>query len=376
MINVKLFYDCLLHNKIEFFTGVPDSLLKSLCAYIANNTAKKDHIIAANEGNALSIGVGYYLSSKKIPLIYMQNSGLGNAINPLVSIADEDVYSIPMILLVGWRGEQGYADEPQHKKQGKITEDLLKTIGVPYWILSSSTADEDMENIVNNACVKAYREQKPCAIIVKKNTFTDYALNIIDKGEGQVNREEAIKSIIKKTPNNSIVVSTTGVTSRELFEVRKSEGGRHERDFLCVGGMGHVSQIALGIALNKRDRLVVCMDGDGSFLMHMGSVAINSNVGCHNFKHIVFNNCSHESVGGQPTVASEVDMPKIASAAGYKWVGSVSDMDGFNSILDDFIAIKGPAFLEVKTMKGYRPGLGRPTIAMTKSKEMFMDYLK
>ena len=256
MVNVDYFFSSLKYSGVEFFSGVPDSLLKDICAYITDNTSSENHIISANEGNAISIAIGYHLATKKVPLIYLQNSGLGNIINPLLSLADPDVYSIPMILLIGWRGEPGLNDEPQHIKQGKVTTDLLNVMKVPYEVLSSETTSEEADQIVKKIVRKAGNLNTPYALLVKKRAFESYKLKLDKYYERDLFREEAIAIIMNGLNDDDIVVSTTGVASRELFEYREKKSQSHEKDFLTVGGMGHASQIALGISLFKKNRTV------------------------------------------------------------------------------------------------------------------------
>lgn len=376
MIAPKYFFDLLKDKGVTFFSGVPDSLLKDFCGFITDNTNHREHIIASNEGNALSIGIGHYLSTSKTPLIYMQNSGLGNVINPLLSLADTDVYSIPLILLIGWRGEPGLTDEPQHKKQGRITVDLLEAMELPYEILNSDISASEFDSRVNNIINISNDQKRPCALLVSKSTFSSYKLankNIFDR---PLLREEAIELIVERLNDLDIVVSTTGVASRELFEIREKLDHGHEKDFLTVGGMGHASQIALGIALEKEDREVLCLDGDGAFLMHMGSTAINGSMKCTNFKHILFNNSAHDSVGAQPTVGDRVDFLQIANSCGYEWIKRVSTKKDLIKSIRELKSVNGPALLEIQIKPGFRDNLGRPTNTAERNKELFMKYLR
>ena len=317
MISTKYFFKKLIEFEISFFSGVPDSLLKNICGFISDNVDSKDHIIAANEGNAVAIGIGYHLSTGKLPLIYMQNSGLGNIINPLLSLADPDVYSVPMLLMIGWRGQPGIKDEPQHKKQGRVTLKMLETMEIPYEILSKDTNDKQAEEMIKKASKIALKNNSPYAIIVQKDSFSKYQIKKKRIVNYPLYREEAIRAIVDNLDHKDIIISTTGVTSRELFEYREKLNLGHEKDFLTVGGMGHANQIAIGIAIQKPNRRVICLDGDGAVLMHMGSMAINGNIDCKNFKHIIFNNGAHDSVGGQPTVGLSIDFQSIAKASGY-----------------------------------------------------------
>lgn len=376
MINVESFYNTLISYEIDFFTGVPDSLLKSFCAYISNEE-EKNNIIAANEGNAIGLAAGYYLSCGKIPLVYMQNSGIGNAVNPLVSLADKLVYKIPMLLLIGWRGEPGKKDEPQHKKQGIITVGLMETMGISYEIIGEYTTVDDMKNIVKKAYSYMIETKEPYAIIVKKGTFEEYNSTslINDKDKFELSREQAIEIILSEINKESIIVSTTGMASRELFEMREKRNEGHNKDFLTVGSMGHASQIALGIAINKTNTKVYCLDGDGAVLMHMGGMAIIGNQNVKNYVHIVINNGAHDSVGGQKTVGLDIDLLKIAKACGYKKCYSCTNANEIRRCLKEIDATNELAFLEIKVNKGARKDLGRPTTTPIENKNMLMEYL-
>lgn len=378
MIAPSDFYKLLIDNNINFFTGVPDSLLKNICGYIQDNTSKNNNIIAANEGNAIALATGYHLATGMIPLVYMQNSGIGNTINPLISLADKEVYSIPMLLMIGWRGEPGTKDEPQHIKQGKTTIELLKTLEIPYLILDNNFSKAKKQLI--QALITSKTNNQVFAIIVRKNTFDNYTLqtesNTIKNDWSFLQREAAIQLIIDKLSENDIVVSTTGKTSRELFEYREQLKQSHENDFLTVGSMGHANQIALGIALQKPERQVICFDGDGAMIMHTGGVGIIGDLVPKNFKHIVFNNGSHESVGGQPTIGSSINFVKIASGFGYKNCISVNSPSDLTKGVNKLINSDGPFLLEVKINNGSRTNLGRPTISPIQNKNSFMKFIQ
>lgn len=372
MINCKNFYDLLIKKEIDFFTGVPDSSLKDFCAYITDNS--ENHIITANEGGAIALAAGYHLATGKIGLIYMQNAGQGNATNPLVSLADPDVYNIPMLLVIGWRGEPEKKDEPQHVKQGKITLSLLDTLGIPYGILPDSI--EDAEKSLETAFDSIKTRNAPYALVVKKGIFEPYDLQNKIKTSYELSREDAIKLIVDQLDSRDIIISTTGKTSRELFEYRKKLGHDHSRDFLTVGSMGHSSQIALGIALSKPDRQVYCFDGDGAVIMHMGSLAIIGSQSPKNFRHIIFNNGAHDSVGGQPTVGFDIDFVGIAKACGYKLALRAETKDGIKEKMNLLKSNDGPGLLEIRINKGARSDLGRPTTTPKENKEAFMMFLK
>ena len=331
---------------------------------------KNNHVIAANEGNALSLGIGYHLASGKLPFVYMQNSGLGNIVNPLLSLADPDVYSIPMLLMIGWRGRPGLKDEPQHKKQGKVTLDMLEVMDVPYQILSPDTTDEQAETIIQIASKEALKNNKPFVIVVQKDTFSEYKIKNDNIPNFNLLREEAIKTIVKNLDDKDIIISTTGVASRELFEYREELNHGHHRDFLTVGGMGHASQIALGIALQNLKENVICIDGDGAVLMHMGSLAINGNTNCNNFRHILLNNGAHDSVGGQPTVGHEIDFQNIAKVCKYDLILQAETRDEIIKCMKQLNIFEGKVFLEIRLKKGFRKNLGRPTVKPKKIKKI------
>lgn len=376
MIDTKFFFESLIKNDIKFFSGVPDSLLKNICAYISDHTDSKNHIIAANEGNALAIGIGYHLAKGKLPLIYMQNSGLGNIVNPLLSLSDPEVYSIPMLLMIGWRGQPGIKDEPQHKKQGRVTIEMLETMEVPYQILSADKTNDQADKIIKIATTEALNNSLPYAIVVQKDVFSKYTTKNDDSVNYELLREDAIKTIVKNLDDKDIIISTTGVASRELFEYRVETNKGHNKDFLTVGGMGHANQIALGIATQKSNRKVFCLDGDGAALMHMGSIAINGNVKCNNFRHILLNNGAHDSVGGQPTVGLNIDFQNIAKASGYDLVLHAKTNKEIIQSMETLKKFDGKVFLEIKVKKGFRKDLGRPTTTPKKNKEDLMKFIR
>ena len=373
MINPKFFYDTLASYGIDFYAGVPDSLLKNLCAYITDHADAQHNIIAANEGGAMGLAAGHYLATGQIPVVYMQNSGEGNIINPLASLTDPDVYNIPVLLVIGWRGKPGVHDEPQHVKQGKVTTGLLNVMGIDYTLLSK---EEDKAEAQIKKAVDFMQATKQCyALVIEKDTFDAYTLQNTEKNDFVITREEAIQTVAAALDAKDCIVSATGMISRELFEYRTAKSEGHERDFLTVGSMGHASQIALGIAMAKQDRRVWCFDGDGATIMHMGSMAIVATKDPKNYVHVVFNNGAHDSVGGQPTVGLKIDLPRIARAVGYKHTFSVSTKEDLVDILKDVKANEGPTFLEIKVKKGNRKDLGRPTTTPIENKEALMAFL-
>ncbi len=354
MVDAANFVKVLEDEGVSFFTGVPDSLLKSFCAYLTDNCAGS-HVIAANEGGAVGLAAGHYLATGAPALVYMQNSGQGNAVNPLCSLADPDVYAVPMVLLVGWRGEPGVKDEPQHVKQGKVTVRLFETIDIPTEVLPDD--ETSALEAVRRMVALAKSGSRPVALVVRKGLFAEYVLRDRRGDIAALPREQAIEEVLKSLPKGAVVVSTTGMISREVYETRERMGEGHSRDFLTVGSMGHALMIALGIARERPDRQVFCLDGDGASIMQMGNMAIAGQSGCANLTHIVFNNAAHDSVGGQPTVGGAIDLPAIAAACGYNRQGA-------------------PAFREIKVAKGARKDLGRPKEPPQTNKVLFMETLK
>ena len=374
MIAPKFFYDTLASYGIDFYAGVPDSLLKNLCAYITDHADIAHNIIAANEGGAMGLAAGHYLATNQIPVVYMQNSGEGNIINPLASLTDPDVYNIPVLLVIGWRGKPGVHDEPQHVKQGKVTTGLLNVMGIDYTVLSK---EEEKAEVQIKKAVAFMQATKQCyALVIEKDTFDAYTLQNIEKNDLTMSREEAIQTVAAALGEKDAIVSTTGMISRELFEYRAALNQGHERDFLTVGSMGHASQIALGIAMAKHDRKVWCFDGDGAAIMHMGSMAIVANKAPENYVHVVFNNGAHDSVGGQPTVGLKIDLPAVAKAVGYKATYSVDSKAELEKVLSKVNSFESPALLEIKVKKGNRKDLGRPTTTPIQNKEALMQFLR
>ena len=367
----KQFLSILKKNNLDFFTGVPDSLLKDFIKCIETNVPEKNHHIAANEGSAIGIGIGYHLSTNKIPLVYLQNSGLGNCINPLTSLTDPKVYSIPLVLLIGWRGENGIPDEPQHIKQGKITENLLKVLEIPYLVLEPGVKITKITKLIN----QARKNSCTTAFLVRKNFFHPEIMRDNIGNNLISSREEVIEEIIKSTRKSDIIVSTTGMASRELFELRKKYKTKCVADFYTVGGMGHASQIALGLAIKKKSKRIICIDGDGSTIMHMGGLATIGSRKPKNFFHIIINNGVHGSVGGQKTDGMKIDFKKIAIGCGYQSIYTVNSKKTLKQNMKKFLAANDCAFLEIKVNKVFRKDLGRPDKSPKENKKIFMKEI-
>ncbi|BAI87871.1 MULTISPECIES: phosphonopyruvate decarboxylase [Oscillatoriales] len=368
MIDPQAFYTTLYQAGVHLFAGVPDSLLKDFCAYIDDHSQPGEHIITANEGNAIALVAGYHLATRQIGAVYLQNSGLGNTINPLTSLTDPQVYKIPLVMIIGWRGEPGVKDEPQHIKQGAITPGQLDLLGVPYWIVDGHS---DFQQIIQEALTKIQATNAPVALLVRKGTFFPYQKSQRPPSfKASLKREAALGELLTLV-GDSLVVSTTGKTSRELFELRQQRG-EAQRDFLTVGSMGHTASIALGVALGNPSKSVVCIDGDGSLLMHLGAVPIIGSLAPKNLIHVVLNNAAHESVGGQPTVAGQLDLKAVALASGYQQYRQATDQPGIKQAWNDLSAYDGPVLLEIRITAGSRDNLGRPTSSPQQNKQAFM----
>ena len=359
----------------DFYTGVPDSQLKALCNYLINTYGidKKHHIIAANEGNCTALAAGYHLATGKVPVVYMQNSGEGNIINPVASLLNDKVYAIPMIFIIGWRGEPGVHDEPQHIYQGEVTIRLLDDMGIKSYIIGSDTTDDDVKKAMEEF-EKELKAGRNVAFVIRKGALK-YDEKVVYSNDNLMVREDIIRHIADASGEDP-VVSTTGKASRELFEIREAKGQSHKYDFLTVGSMGHSSSIALGVALNKPETKVWCIDGDGALLMHMGAMAVIGANAPKNLIHIVINNGAHETVGGMPTVASNLDVVAIAKACGYPYAVSVNSFEELDRELARAKEAECLSLIEVKCSIGAREDLGRPTTTAIENKENFMDYLK
>lgn len=360
-------YEVFKKNDLLYFTGVPDTIIKHWISFIIDNEDKFIHRIAANEGTAIAHAAGYYLSTGKIGVVYMQNAGLGNCVNPLTSLVNKDVFGIPVLLMIGWRGEPNEKDEPQHKKMGRAMLPLLDNLEIPYVILSA----EKIEEQIKDAKEKALNQNSPVAVIVKKGLFNEYKEKIKEKNIFPLTREEAIHAIVDNLDGNEIIVSTTGKTSRELFEYREKKQQGHSKDFYVVGSMGHTSAIAMEIACQKPIKKVYIFDGDGALLMHTGTLATIGFYAPKNLIHIVFDNCSHESTGGQPTVSRNIDIAAIALACRYENAKICTTKDDVIKNIRNFHS--GPVMFIIKVKVGSRKDLGRPSLAPEDNKNSFMN---
>ena len=358
MIDVKILFLFLKKNKINFFTGVPDSVLKNFIYILESNKKKTEHIITANEGSAVALAAGHYLATKKPALVYMQNSGLGNAINPLISICHPKVYSIPLILMIGWRGSPKESDEPQHQLKGKITPTILKLLNIKFSVLNSFKDLKKIKNLIN------YSKFKNNTLHLKTSFKNIYKL------KNYLTREIVINELLSKIDKNTKIISTTGYTSRELFQIRKDKKYKNGKDFYMVGGMGHSSMMSLGYSLSSKNQ-VICLDGDGSLIMHMGSLISTGLKSNSNYKHILLNNGSHESVGDQKIDSFKVDFNNISKAFGYKNYYFAKDNLSFNKNFKFFLKSKGPSFFEIYIRSKSTKNLSRPK-NLIKIKENFI----
>lgn len=358
----------------DFYTGVPDSQLKSLCNYLMNTYGidPYHHIIAANEGNCTALAAGYHLATGKIPVVYMQNSGEGNIINPVASLLNDKVYAIPVVFIIGWRGEPGIHDEPQHIYQGEVTVKLLEDMDIASFAIGKETTEEELAHVMDEF-KKVLAKGKQVAFVIRKGALS-YDGKVEYKNENTMVREEIIQHIVKASGDDPIV-STTGKASRELFETRVANNQSHKYDFLTVGSMGHSSSIALGIAINKPNKRIWCVDGDGAVLMHMGAMALMGANKPKNLIHIIINNSAHETVGGMPTVAGKIDLVSIARACGYPNAVCVSNFSDLDDELEKAKARNELSLIEVKCSIGARADLGRPTTTALENKQNFMEFL-
>jgi phosphonopyruvate decarboxylase len=396
------FYASLKQRNMTDFYGVPDSLLKDLCAYITENSPAHQHVITANEGNAVGMATGYHLATGKVPVVYLQNSGFGNTLNPLLSMTHSEVYQIPMLMLIGWRGDPGKKDEPQHVAQGRLMPECLKAAEMPFEVLEACDNIEGrVETILSAAQAHFEKNKTPFGVLIKRDTFDSFKMTKKADGDKalqnlEMSREQALELILRTLNDDDIVVGTTGMPSREIFEIRSKAKSGHHRDFLTVGAMGHSSSIAAGIALQKPERNVFSLDGDGAAIMHLGSFAVNGGLGAiypvaggertaenakpllSNLKHIVVNNGAHDSVGGQPTVGFDVSLTEIAKACGYKIIRSEPVITAGDAVAA-VAALRdatGPAFLEILVKKGNRKDIGRPTTTPLQNKQAFEAFVQ
>ena len=365
------FHETLKKFGIIFFSGVPDSLLKNFCAYVTR-VVPEQHVSAANEGAAVGLAIGHHLATGSIPVVYMQNSGLGNAINPLVSLAHIDVYRIPMLLIIGWRGEPGRKDEPQHQVQGQITLPMLKTLGIPNLTISTNT---DQNEICAFLVENLSTESGPVAIVVSQDTFETDSQVSLGSPDITLTQHTALESLLKVLSKTDVIISTTGKLSRELLAIRQSEIDP-QTDFLCVGGMGHALSIATGVAISLPRRRVFCLDGDGALQMHLGAAATIGELLPTNLIHLLFNNGAHESVGGQPVTAPNLNYQLLAEALGYKSQFFADNTDAISNTVLDCTINTGPTFIEVLLKVGQDFSLPRPDKTPLESKRDFQKYLK
>jgi phosphonopyruvate decarboxylase len=359
----------------DFYTGIPDSQLRALCDYLMDTYGidPRHHVIAANEGNCAALAAGYHLATGKVPVVYMQNSGEGNIINPVASLLNDKVYAIPVVFIIGWRGEPGIHDEPQHVYQGEVTLKLLADMDIGHFVIGKETADAEVESAMAEFR-NVLATGKDVAFVIRKGALTD-APRVEYRNDNQMVREEIIRHIVDASGNDPIVC-TTGKASRELFEIRTANGQSHKYDFLTVGSMGHGSSIALGVAINKPERRVWCIDGDGAVLMHMGSMAVLGANRPKNLIHVVINNGAHETVGGMPTVAADINLVSIAKACGYPYAVSVDGLEDLDRELSAAKKRGELSLIEAKCSIGAREDLGRPTTTALENKQNFMEYLR
>lgn len=374
MIDLYAFQELLIESKVEFITGVPDTLLNDFCLHVENNWPKDKHVIAANEGNSIALAVGYYLATGTIPIVYMQNSGVGNALNPLISLTHPSVYGIPMILLIGWRGEPGAKDHSQHTKQGILTPVFMDDVDIPWKRLSDGFSE--VESAFSWAIQTAKGASGPVALLVPNGVMEKGEKIGFSVDEQLMSREEAISMIVEKFPKDTVFVGSTGRITRELYEIRNLRGEGHENDFLNVGAMGHTSSIAAGLAIALKDRNVVCLDGDSSALMHLGSLAINGTRAISNYTHIVLNNGAHESVGGQDSVGLAINLTGIAANIGFATTKErINSRQEFDEAMETLKSSEKPRLLDIRIRKGMRADMPVLKFSQKETKKMLMKNL-
>lgn len=360
---------------IDFYTGVPDSQLKAFIdTLMVREGIGPKHVVAANEGAACGLAAGHYLATGTPALVYMQNSGIGNAVNPICSLLNDKVYAIPALFIIGWRGEPGVHDEPQHVFQGEITTKLLEVLDIKYFVITKETEESELSDFFKTV-KEEFALGHQCAIVVKKGALSTEAKPVY-ANTNPMTREHIVNLIIENSKEDDIFVSTTGKLSRELFEAREARNEGHKRDFLTVGSMGHASMIAMGIAREKYGRRVFCLDGDGATIMHMGSLAVAGSDKLSNFVHVLINNGSHETVGGLPTVSEKIDYLKIADGCGYENIFTAKTEEELLDVLKKLNDVKGSCFVEIKSDISSRADLGRPTTTPIQNKNDFMGFLK
>jgi phosphonopyruvate decarboxylase len=371
-VNPKKLLDLLKEKGINFYTGVPDSLLKDFCKTVETTIEKDCHLITPNEGTAVAIAIGKHLATGELPLVYMQNSGLGNAFNPLASLAHKDVYRVPILLMVGWRGEPGTSDEPQHMVQGNVTRELFELLAIPYLTVNANTELSEIETFINQIELS---KSGPHALLVTAGTFEKHVEETDAESDGSLTRLSAIKILAANLPSESIVVATTGKLSRELNEIR-NENDQEAKDFLVVGGMGHASGIALGVAIARPERLVVCLDGDGALQMHLGALALIGEKQPSNFLHFIFNNGTHESVGGQAVAAPNLNYKNLAETVGYKFAEVADNSGALLLLLELSEKIQGPKLIEVIISSSSSNDLSRPKNSPIANKAKFKEHVQ
>jgi phosphonopyruvate decarboxylase len=372
-VDIEGVFDKLHKNGINFYTGVPDSLLKDFCSFIETDKEENEHVITANEGNAIGVAAGRYLATGMPACVYMQNSGFGNAINPLLSLADPSVFGIPMLILVGWRGEPDSSDEVQHRKQGRIMKELLHALDIPYFhALKPSDFLETLQSAINTTIT----ESRPVVVLVSKDTFSAEVPLKENLDDYPMSRSRAIEVLLENLPEESFTVSSTGFITRELFDIRTRTSNKFRNDFMMVGSMGHASSIALGLAVSQPQKRIVCIDGDGAALMHLGAMPVNADIQNKDFLHIVINNGVHGSVGNQPTVAKKIDLSGIAKSCGYSVTTKVKDEVGLIHELRRFATLNGTKFLEILVNTDCDENLKRPSITPAENKLIFMEAIR
>lgn len=368
-----VFYNQMTERGFDFFTGLPDSLLTDLIQCISEKHDPRKYVIGANEGTSMGLATGWHLATKKYPVLIMQNSGLGNIVNPFLSLVDPRVYKIPMLLLLAWRGEPGKKDEPQHKVQGEVMTSLLSDLGITYEVLPDF--EEGSASALDLAKSHLQNKGSPFAFLIRRSTFLPYKRKEDVPSKYELSREEALDFLVDHIGKFDAIISGAGLTSRELLEFRDSRGPVLGQDFYCLGAKGHASSIAMGVALAKPSKMVYILDGDGSFFMHMGAAPQIGARKLSNLRHIIFNNHVHESAGGMPSAGDCIDFVKLAQGSGYTYAGSASTKQEIKQHLDNMKNLNGSGLLEIKIRSFTRKDLKQLRVDPKDNKDQFMKFL-
>jgi phosphonopyruvate decarboxylase len=360
MIELKNLVELLKKEKFGPIMGVPCSVFKHFLNFIINKKSF-EHYACSSEGESLGLAAGFAMAGK-YPIIYMQNDGYGNVINPLSSL--QLMYELPALLMISWRGEPGKKDAPQHKLMGETLLGLLEIFDIPYAVVNKG----NIESEIVNAKKYMKKKQKPYALIFKKGTIENFE---VKKEESKLNNRYDYLEILKNCLNKyDIILGTTGFTGRELFQTVSCNS-----KFYMMGSMGCLSSMGLGLAKSYHKKTVYVLDGDGALLMKLGSLSTIGNYQPDNLIHICFDNNQYESTGGQKTTASTTNFVKLAEACNYKKAIMIDNTSHFEKIISKISLLEKPLFLHIKITSGTIENLKRPSFSPIEMKKKFMESL-